>query len=154
MLCYGYKKTSHDLNEFHITSEFDNRAPDDLKDFFLRYHISYGRRPASVYGNIGVVSDHSDTVRLGVNKSSIKRLARKHRQTGSGRGLPRQPRSRVTLPAQDRHNRVSHLIHRFRTELKLQAPLLFNHSRFISPPTVHFRLREGKIRALRPAVNV
>jgi len=39
-------KTSHDLNEFHITSEFDNRAPDDLKDFscVVTYRTGAGRR--------------------------------------------------------------------------------------------------------------
>jgi len=91
---------------------------------------------------------------LGVNKSSIKRLARKYRQTGSVRDLQRQPRPRVTTPAQDRHIRVLHLRNRFRPATETAGTTVGNHGRPISPPTVRSRLRERQIRARRPAVKV
>jgi len=39
------------------------RAPDDFKNFLLRGHISYGRRSAFLYDNIGVVRELPGTVR-------------------------------------------------------------------------------------------
>jgi len=76
---------------------------------------------------------------LGVNKS-IKRLARKHRQTVSVRDLQRQPRYRVTTPAQGRHIRVLHLRNRLSSATETAGTTVGNHERPISPPTVCSRL--------------
>ena len=55
MLRSQIKLTSYDFSDVHITGEFDNRPGTGrfLRIFFWRGHISYGRRPASVYENIG-----------------------------------------------------------------------------------------------------
>jgi len=81
-------------------------------------------------------------------------LARKYRQTGSVRDLQRQPRPRVTTPAQDRHIRFLHLRNLCKPATETAGTTVCNHGRPISPPTVRSRLRERQIPARQPAVKV
>jgi len=53
MLWSQIKLTSYDFSDVHITGEFDIGHRTIFKNFLLRGHISYGRRSASVYKNIG-----------------------------------------------------------------------------------------------------
>jgi len=80
MLWSQLKLTSYDFSDLHVTGEFDNRPSTGryLRIFLLLDHIAYGRRPGSVYINIGrcpsgVVRNQSGTEQSPYDCTQMKR---------------------------------------------------------------------------------
>ena len=71
------KLTSYDFSDVHITDKFDNRPGTGrfLKNFLLLCHISYGRRPESVYENIDRCPTGHRTMSYGA-LSALKKISR------------------------------------------------------------------------------
>jgi transposase len=88
---------------------------------------------------------------LGVNQSTISRLARRLRETGDVRRRPGQGRKRKTSAIDDRFLTLSSL--RDRTLSSIQLQNMLDATRFVqvSPTTVRRRLKEVNLRARRPA---
>lgn len=90
------------------------------------------------------------SVRLNVHHSTITRLRRRFRETGSTRNRPHARRPRVTTPQQDRHIRLQHLRDRLRPATRTADETVGVHNRRISAQTVRNRLRESGLKARRP----
>jgi transposase len=88
---------------------------------------------------------------LGVNHSTIVRLAQRHQETGSVDRRPGQGRRRVTSVRDDRFLRLTALRSRHCTARLLQSEMLAARDVEISLQTVRNRLREDNIRAHVPA---
>jgi transposase len=88
---------------------------------------------------------------LGVNHSTIVRLAQRHQETGSVDRRPGQGRRRVTSVRDDRFLRLTALRSRHCTARLLQSEMLTARDVEISLQTVRNRLREDNIRAHVPA---
>jgi transposase len=88
---------------------------------------------------------------LGVNHSTIVRLAQRHQETGSVDRRPGQGRRRVTSVRHDRFLRLTALRTRHCTARLLQSEMLAARDVEISLQTVRNRLREHNIRARVPA---
>lgn len=88
---------------------------------------------------------------LGVNHSTIGRLAQRHQETGSVERRPGQGRGRVTSVRDDRYLRLITLRTRHCTARLLQREMLAARDVAISLQTVRNRLREDNIRARVPA---
>jgi transposase len=88
---------------------------------------------------------------LGVNHSTIVRLAQRHQETGSVDRRPGQDRRRVTSVRNDRFLRLTALRTRHCTARLLQSEMLAARDVEISLQTVRNRLREDNIRARVPA---
>ena len=85
--------------------------------------------------------------------STLVRLRRKYRQTGSVVDLPRSGRPRETTLRQDRALRLSHLRNRFKTATESARNTPGRTRRHISAQTVRRRLRVAGIRCRRPYVG-
>ena len=86
---------------------------------------------------------------FGVDHRTVKKLADRHRETGSVYHRPRSGRERVIKQGQDRHIVLQHLRNRFRTavETTRETPGTNNHR--ISPSKVRRRRRDANLRAHR-----
>lgn len=90
---------------------------------------------------------------FGCCHSTISRLLKRKRDTGSVRDMQRSGRPRCTTPRQDRQIRVSHLRDRFRTAAMTaqETPGISNPR--ISVTTVRRRRREAGLHARHPYVG-
>ena len=87
--------------------------------------------------------------RFNVSRSTILRLIRRVRDTGTFADRPRSGRPRVTSVRQDNYVRQRHLRDRFVTAESTSRVVEVNHGRPVSRHTVRNRLREWGIRCRR-----
>ena len=116
--------------------------------------LRQNQRQAAVRMLLGGQTQSDVARHFGVHKSTVSRLYRRLRLTGTTNDRPRSGRPRVTTPRQDRFIRLSHLRDRFRTatETADQTPGLHNNR--ISDQTVRNRLRDVGLWARRPYVGL
>ena len=88
--------------------------------------------------------------RFNVHQSTITRLLRKYRATGSVKDRPRSGQPRVTTRRQDIFIRQRHLRDRFVTSVSTSKNVVGRHGRHIHPRTVRRRLKERGILCRRP----
>ncbi|XP_062578436.1 uncharacterized protein LOC134240359 [Saccostrea cucullata] len=91
---------------------------------------------------------------LNVHKSTISRLYKRLKQTGTTADRPRTGRSEVTTPRQDRFIRLQHLRNRFKTAQKTANETPGTHNPRISRDIVLRRLHSYGIRPCRVAVGM
>ena len=84
----------------------------------------------------------------------ISRLFWKFQRTGSVEDLPRTPKRRVTTRQPDWYIRLTHLRDRNLTARTSARTTIGRHGRLLSDQTIHNRLREGGLRAIRPYVGL
>ena len=91
---------------------------------------------------------------LGVSRTTIVRLMRKYRTTGTVKDLPRRPKRRVTTAVQDRYMTLSHLRDRRQRATETASTTIGIHGRPISGQTVRTRLKERGLKNRRPYVGI
>ena len=99
-------------------------------------------------GTLRNASTNAVAYHFGVHRRTIERLARKRRDTGSVKDLPRSGRPRVTTAAEDRAIRTVHLRRRFQTAAATSRQWVGGH--VISRYTVRRRLKDEGISCKRP----
>ena len=92
--------------------------------------------------------------RFNVHESTITRLIRRYRTTGSVKDRPRTGQPRVTTRRQDAFIRQRHLRDRFTTSVATSRDVVGRHGRRVHPRTVRRRLRERGILCRRPLKGV
>ena len=109
---------------------------------------------ARALGMVEAGVDQSAVARtFGVHRSTITRLVRRYRETGTVNDRPRSGRPRATTLRQDRTMRVMHLRNRFKTATSTAREIPGRYRPRISRDTVLRRLRGFGIRCRRPYVG-
>jgi len=91
---------------------------------------------------------------FGVQRSTIRRLQSKFRETNTVADRPRAGRPRVTTLRQDRTIRLMHLLNHLKTATRTASEIPGRNRPVVSRHTVMSRLRGFGIRCLRPFVRL